>query len=137
MIKMLFLFLARGKLSAKYLAGRFDISVRTVMRYLDCLSLAVPLVADSGRNGGFYIADSFKIPAGFLTEEEYNAVISTLEPYNNQLSSDALSSAIEKFKAVKASLNVPTDIKAGNFIIDASLWNGESNGNAVLSLIEK
>ncbi|HBF86721.1 MAG TPA: hypothetical protein DDW54_03480 [Clostridiales bacterium] len=137
MIKMLFLFLSRGKLSAKYLAGRFDISVRTVMRYLDCISLAVPLIAESGRNGGYYIADSFKFPAAFMTEEEFNAVISTLDSYNSQLSSEVLSSATDKLKAIKDPSSPAADIKAGNFVIDGSSWNGESNGGAVLSLVEK
>ena len=102
MIKILFLLLSKGKLSARYIAQRFDISTRTVMRYLDAMSLAnVPIIADSGRNGGFYIANSYKLPASFMTEKEFNAVIATLKGYNESVQNKTIESAITKLSAIK------------------------------------
>ena len=95
MVKILFLLLARGKVTAKYIAGRFDISVRTAVRYLDAIGLAdIPLVSEAGRNGGYYISESYRLPSSFLSEDEFNAVIASLSSYNEQISSAVLSSAI-------------------------------------------
>lgn len=138
MIRILFLLLSRGKLTAKYLADKFDLSTRTIMRYLDAISLAnVPLLSETGRNGGYYIADSYKLPANFMTEEEFDAVISSLNSYNEQLGSETLSSAIDKLVTIKGKNGGVPEIKAGHFIIDGSTWNGESNEKEVISLVEK
>ena len=61
MLRILFYLLARGKTSASKLASRFDISTRSVIRYVNEISLAgIPIIADNGRNGGYYIADSYR-----------------------------------------------------------------------------
>ena len=136
MIKILFLLLAKGKLSARYIAQRFDISTRTVMRYLDTISLAnVPIIADSGRNGGFYIAESYKLPASFMTEKEFNVVIATLKGYNDSLPNKTIESAINKLSAIKKPTENLVDVKTGNIIIDASSWYGNDNAKNVASTI--
>ena len=69
MIKILFLLLSKKKVSAAYIARRFDISTRTAFRYLTAISLAdIPLISEPGRNGGYYIAESFRLPASVMTE---------------------------------------------------------------------
>ena len=53
MLRILFYLLSRGKTSASKLASRFDISTRSVIRYVNEISLAgIPIIADNGRNGG-------------------------------------------------------------------------------------
>ena len=136
MIKILFLLLSKGKLSARYIAQRFDISTRTVMRYLDAMSLAnVPIIADSGRNGGFYIANSYKLPASFMTEKEFNAVIATLKGYNESVQNKTIESAITKLSAIKKPTENLVDVKTGNLIIDGSSWHGNDNAKNVASAI--
>ena len=136
MIKILFLLLSKGKVSAKYIAQRFDISTRTVMRYLDTMSLAnVPIIADTGRNGGFYIADTYKLPANFLTEKEFTAVVNTLTSYNQSVGNRSIDSAIDKLLSIKPIDKRTVDVKSGNLIIDGSSWNGNDNTKNVISLI--
>ncbi|MBR2336581.1 MAG: YafY family transcriptional regulator [Clostridia bacterium] len=136
MLKILFLLLSKGKVSAKYIAQRFEISTRTVMRYLDTMSLAnIPIIADTGRNGGFYIADSYKLPANFLTEREFNAVVSTLTSYNQNMNNQSINSAIDKLLSIKSVDKRTVDVKSGNLIIDGSSWNGNDNTKNVISLI--
>lgn len=136
MLQILFLLLAKGKISARYIAQRFDISTRTVMRYLDTMSLAnIPIISDTGRNGGFYIADTYKLPANFLTEKEFNAVVSTLTDYNQTIGNKSINSAIEKLLSTKTPNERIVDVKSGNLIIDASSWNGNDATKEVVSLI--
>jgi predicted DNA-binding transcriptional regulator YafY len=66
--------------TAKDLAEEFEISVRTVYRYIDDLCGAgVPIVSSLGRNGGFKMADYYKIREFFLTASEKQYLISLLE----------------------------------------------------------
>lgn len=138
MLKILFLLLSKGKVSAKYIAQRFEISTRTVMRYLDTMSLAnIPIIADSGRNGGFYIADSYKLPANFLTEKEFNAVVNSLTSYNQNMQNKSINSAIDKLLSIKSQDKRTVDVKSGNLIIDGSSWNGNDTAKNVISLISE
>lgn len=138
MLKILFLLLSKGKVSAKYIAQRFEISTRTVMRYLDTMSLAnIPIIADSGRNGGFYIADSYKLPANFLTEKEFNAVVNSLTSYNQNMQNKSINSAIDKLLSIKSQDKRTVDVKSGNLIIDGSSWNGNDTAKNVITLISE
>lgn len=136
MVQILFLLLSKGKVSARYIASRFDVSTRTVMRYIDTMCLAnIPIIADSGRNGGFYIADTYKLPASFLTEKEFNAVISTLNDYNKNVGSKTVETAVEKLVCIKNPKEKVVNVQSGNLIIDGSSWNGNDNVKNVISLV--
>lgn len=59
------------KQTAKDLAEEFEISTRTVYRYVDSLCGAgVPIVPIYGRYGGFEIYKGFKLREFFLTKNE-------------------------------------------------------------------
>ena len=104
MLKILFLLLSKKKVSAAYIARRFEISTRTAFRYLTAISLAnIPLISEPGRYGGYYIAESFKLPASVMTEKEFNAVVSTLESCNEQIGSKDLESALDKLCSLNRS----------------------------------
>lgn len=138
MIKILFLLLSKKKVSAAYIARRFDISTRTAFRYLTAISLAdIPLISEPGRNGGYYIAESFRLPASVMTESEFNCVVSTLESCNEQLGSSDLESALDKLCSLKRSDFASEGMPASHFIIDGSNWYGNDNVKNVVYTVEK
>lgn len=137
MIKILFLLLSRKKVTTSYIAKRFDISTRTALRYLTAISLAdIPLISEPGRYGGYYVADSFKLPACFMSEKEFDAVISTLESCNEQLGNKEIDSATEKLKSLKRSDLSKNSLSSSHFVIDGSSWNGNDDIKNVVSTIE-
>ena len=70
--------------TAKDLADEFEISTRTVYRYVDDLCGAgIPIISKQGRFGGFYIADYFKLKEFFLTKNEKEYLINLLNSQNN------------------------------------------------------
>lgn len=133
MLKILFLLLARKKVSAKYIADRYELSLRTVYRYIDELSLSdVPIYNIRGRNGGYAISDSYKIPANFLTEEESEKVIQTLTEINGELGSQVLDTAISKIGSISKQSGEDLHISFGNLVIDGSGWGtGDIYGETI------
>ncbi len=59
----IFLFISqKEKTTAKEIAENFEISTRTVYRYIDELCMAgVPVVSECGKNGGLYIPSNFSL----------------------------------------------------------------------------
>lgn len=54
--------LLKGKRTANEIAEVYEISPRTVYRYIDALCLAgVPIVCKQGKGGGIYIDESFDL----------------------------------------------------------------------------
>ena len=99
MVKMLLMLLARRKVTAGEIASRYEISVRTVYRYMEELAVAgVPVDVIRGRYGGITIADTFRLPSGYLTKDEYSAAINALTAMSSQINDDAVGSALEKLK---------------------------------------
>ena len=138
MLRILFYLLARGKTSASKLASRFEISTRSVIRYVNEISLAgIPIIADNGRNGGYYIADSYRITDGFMTKEEFDALIAAAEAFNDSLGEKFLSSAVDKLKSMHRPRQNNGELKAGNFLIDFSSWYGQNDTKAIISVLEE
>lgn len=122
LIKMMFLLLAKRKITAKELADRYEVSVRTIYRYIEELNVCgVPVDVNRGRYGGVMIADTYRLPAGFFSREEYACTINALAAMSNQMQDKNLITAIEKLqrqqKAEKRELSV-----CGNIIVDGCTW---------------
>ena len=122
LIEILFILLSRSKVSAKYLADRFGISIRSVYRYIDELSLIVPIYNTRGRNGGYSISETYKIPASFFTVEESEILTGILSGITDELNSQTLTKILEKVKSISKKGERQTSINFENLIIDGGPW---------------
>lgn len=65
----------KQKVQAKYLADAFEVSERTIYRDIQALQqLKVPVISETGGDGGYSIADNYFLQPIILTEEECQAV---------------------------------------------------------------
>jgi len=76
MLSMLWMLRSGRKLTAAQIAESLEISIRTVYRYIDALCASgVPVVAESGHEGGIRILDSFKETPLFFNALELKALM--------------------------------------------------------------
>lgn len=74
--------------TAGQLADRFEVSQRTILRDIDALSqVGVPIIATTGRNGGYEIASGFWLPPLHLTPEEATVLLLALDHLGDEASS--------------------------------------------------
>ena len=100
MLRILFELLSKKCVKASYLANKYEVSVRSIHRYINCLELAgVPIYTVRGNNGGFAIMDTYKLGATFMTQKEFEQTITTLTAITNSVPNAELNSVINKLKA--------------------------------------
>ena len=139
LIDILFDLLIKRKATAPYFAEKHGISVRTVYRYIDLLSITVPVYVKRGRDGGICISDSYKLPVGFMTKEEYDAAIESLTAMYAQLPQERFLSAMRKLSAQMKTeareLSLSGDI--GTILVDGGTWGDTRSFSERLRLAEE
>jgi predicted DNA-binding transcriptional regulator YafY len=81
LLATLMLLQAHGRLPARALAERLEVSERTVHRDMEALSVAgVPVYAERGRHGGWALLDSYRTDLTGLTEAELRSVVIASAP---------------------------------------------------------
>lgn len=79
LLRMIMILLSREQVTAKKLADEFNVSVRTIYRDLDVLSLAgIPVYTSRGRGGGIKLLSEFTISRALLSIEEQQDIMSAL-----------------------------------------------------------
>ena len=133
---ILFTLLSRRRVSARYFAKKYDISVRTVYRYVDDITISgIPIDVTRGQHGGISIPDSFKLPTGFLTASEYDEALGAMLAMQEQKPDDALLSAIEKISAQRKENKKDLSI-SGNILVDSGSWGDTHKFSDKLSLVD-
>ncbi|MBE7061376.1 MAG: YafY family transcriptional regulator [Clostridiales bacterium] len=138
MLRILFELLSKKCVKASYLADKYEVSTRTVHRYINCLELAgIPIYTIRGNQGGFAIVDTYRLSSTFMTETEFEQTISTLSAIHESVPNQVLESAINKLKAVRKNETSGFNIKSGNLVIDAGPWGDAIGYKSKLSVIQK
>jgi len=93
-----------GSRTASQLAQRFEVSRRTIMRDVDALGeIGIPIVALSGRSGGYRIAEGFWLPPLQLSADEATVLLFASENLGDRDTSplgDAHRTVAEKLQAI-------------------------------------
>jgi predicted DNA-binding transcriptional regulator YafY len=101
MLAITVMLLNRDRVTARELAEKFDVSVRTIYRDLEAIDLAgIPIVSYSGNKGGYGIMDTYRIDRQYLTFDDIVSMVSTLRGINTALENRELDTAIEKITSL-------------------------------------
>ena len=77
---LLYVLLEKGTVSAPELAALLEVSVRTVYRDVEALSMAgVPIHAVAGRNGGVSLSEGYTFDQALLSDDEQNQILFAIQ----------------------------------------------------------
>lgn len=126
LLSLLMLLQTRGRMSAAALAAELEVSVRTVLRDIDHLSVAgVPVWAERGRDGGFRLREGWSTELTGLTESEAQALLlAGLPSAATELGLGAASTSarLKLLAAVPDALREDADRVASRLHIDPVDW---------------
>lgn len=89
--------LNRNVVSARELAERFEVSVRTIVRDMETLSIAgIPVSSSTGASGGYEILDTFKLNKQITTMEDYLFIITALKGMCSAYDNKKINTTLEK-----------------------------------------
>ncbi|MCI8842946.1 MAG: YafY family transcriptional regulator [Oscillospiraceae bacterium] len=120
MIGILSILLQREKVTAPYLAEKFEVSRRTINRDIEALSMAgIPLVTEPGQNGGVSIMEGYKIDRTLLSTSDMRTILTGLRSLDSVSGTNRYAQLMEKLSAGSSNL------LAGDthILIDLSCWH--------------
>lgn len=120
LVGILSTFLSNDKyVTATELAQKYEMSVRSIYRYVAVLSEGgVPIESQQGRGGGWRIIDTYKVKATYFTDEEYKRLIFALQSFS--LQDEVIKSVTQKLEGLKRVHNSATVLKNNQFVVDSS-----------------
>ncbi|MEU6090346.1 YafY family protein [Streptomyces sp. NPDC047085] len=126
LLSILLLLQTRGRVPAHELAGRLEVSVRTIYRDIEALSASgVPVYAERGRHGGIELLAGFRTDVTGLTADESRALfILAAQGAHAALGLDAaLGSALRKVMAALPAPHRPAaEVTSRRILVDATRW---------------
>lgn len=125
--------------SARVLAERFEVTVRTIQRDMEVIELAgIPIMSIQGPNGGYAIMENFKLNSQLLSVEDLYYVITSLKSVSDTLSDKRIDGTLEKMKTLLPSHE--SDFLAGRdekLSIDFSLLGGDPRQQASFRTVKE
>ena len=100
LIGILSILLQKDKVTAPYLAEKFEVSRRTINRDIEDLCRAgIPLVTTQGVNGGISIMEGYKIDSTLLTSTDMQAILAGLRSLDSVSGTNRYMQLMEKLSA--------------------------------------
>lgn len=101
MLAIMVILLNRRKVTAKELAQRFEVSLRTVYRDIDALNMAgIPVISNQGAGGGYSIPDNYKLSKQFLSRSDLKVILSGLKGINIAIQDQEIDMVLEKVESL-------------------------------------
>ena len=80
MFGILNILLQKDRVTAPYLAEKFEVNRRTIGRDIDVLCMAgIPIITHQGAGGGISIAEGFKLDKSVLTFDELSGIVAAVK----------------------------------------------------------
>ncbi|WP_058301485.1 helix-turn-helix transcriptional regulator [Gorillibacterium timonense] len=125
--------LNRGKVNARLLAEKFEVSQRTIQRDMEALNLAgIPVVSTYGTDGGYEILDTFRMDRLLADDSDSSFILTALKGLATAYVNPRLESALAKAQALHKGKPGAADL-----ILDFSVLRENPETQERLSIIRE
>lgn len=130
LFEIVYILLNKKSVTAKELAERFEVSVRTIYRDIDTLSSAgIPIYATQGKGGGVSLLEDYVLDKSLLSENEQREILYALQ-------SLAITQVPEADKILAKLVNLFNKDNADWIEVDFSPWGSDQSKADQFSLIK-
>lgn len=126
--------LSRESVTCEELAAKYELSSRTIYRYVDTLDMAgVPIMSKPGRSGGISIAQEYRLSAMIFTAEEYARIITAVSNLETLEGTDG--TLLDKIRAMSKQPGGNMTFSSDTLVIDSGGWgNTDSQRHKIKAL---
>ena len=127
LFEFVYILIDKKQVTAKEMSQRFGVSVRTIYRWVEALSVSdIPVYSVQGRGGGIAISEKYALDKTVLTEEERLAIVSSVKALN-KLSGSQKSALSANARATEKISNL-TSRESDWLEVDFAPWSPEGQG---------
>lgn len=120
MYRIMMMLIAGGRATRNELAEKFEMSTRSVQRYVTALMDAgIPIVSESGKNGGYSIPSEYRLSSVLVGEEDVARIKTCLTALESTFKDDLTREILDKLSALSSTDEPPA------LVVDFDNWNGE------------
>jgi len=131
LIQMIFYIISHGHVTAKELAGYFNVSTRTIYRDINTLTLAgIPVLSAKGTGGGISLIDGYTIDRSLLSKEDQQNIYQGLQMLQAAKYPNA-EIALSKIGAVFRNVLEPEWLE-----VDFSYWGSDQKEKVKISELQ-
>lgn len=119
LIGILSILLQQEKVTAPYLAEKFEVSRRTINRDIEDLCKAgIPVVTERGQNGGISIMEGYRVDRAMLTSSDMQSILAGLRSLDSVSGTNKYQQLMEKLSAGNSKILTSNS----HIVIDLSSW---------------
>lgn len=129
LLETVVLLLKHESVTARQLAGRFGVSVRTIQRDMESLSVAgIPISSSTGAAGGYAILPSYKLANQFINRDDFRLLIMALQGLKSSYGHERIEPILDRYLAMAQD--------HGRISVDYSVTQEGQGVQEVLRIIE-
>ena len=131
MLSIVVILLNRRKITAKELAQRFEVSLRTIYRDIESINMAgIPVISNQGTYGGYEIPENYKFNKQYLSISDLRSILSALKGINAALDDHDIEMIFEKVQSLLPDNEKGFSQKGGEVIVFDTLGWGNQDKSA-------
>lgn len=130
LFEIVYILMQKKKITAKELADKFEVSIRTIYRDIEILSRAnIPIYTIKGKDGGIGLLDEYVLNKTILSENEQNQILFALQGMKKVVGEDE--------KDILEKLSILFNKKVNDWIkIDFSNWGKDKTQKERFEMIK-
>lgn len=124
MLSIVVILLNRRKITAKELAQRFEVSLRTIYRDIESINLSgIPVISNQGTDGGYEIPENYKLSRQYISVSDLRSILAALKGINAALDDTEIELISEKIQCLLPEVaGGSPDSNAEILVFDAMGW---------------